>query len=63
MRGRVKWEKSGYDHWIGTLNDGTNPVVLRSQRGTVWARIIENAGSYRPARWPVGKVFSVEPPR
>ncbi len=60
--GKVTFEHSGQDHWVGTLNDGTNPVVLRSHKGTVWAKVIENAGEYKPPRWPVGKVISVEPP-
>ncbi len=49
--GSVRTEVVDPDRWIGTLNDGENPVVLRSGRGTVGAMVIPDARAYRPSRW------------
>lgn len=45
--GRVDNVRSTHNRWTGTLNNGTNEVVLRGE-GTVRAAVMENAESYMP---------------
>ncbi len=61
--GKVASNTATYDRWSGTLNDGSNPIVLHSRNGTVWTRIVHNAAEYKPPRWPRGKITSIQPPR
>lgn len=61
--GDVRAQTTTYDRFVGTLNGGENPVTLTSRNGSVWARVIENAGEYKPPRWPRGKITSIQPPR
>lgn len=61
--GAIKFESADGSRFKCTLNDGTNPVILRSLRGTVFARVIENARTYRPSRWTKSAFWRTEPPR
>lgn len=47
--GRVDQVRFERDRWRGVFNGGTNEIVLRGE-GTVRVSVIENAGSYVPAR-------------
>jgi hypothetical protein len=61
--GQVQFGKDEVSRITATLNNGENPVVLRSMRGSVVARVIENARTYRPSRWTRLPFWRTEPPR
>jgi hypothetical protein len=61
--GHVQFGNYETSRITATLNRGTNPVILRSMRGSVVARMIENARTYRPSRWTGLPFWRTEPPR
>ncbi|MCC6659428.1 MAG: hypothetical protein IT437_00945 [Phycisphaerales bacterium] len=48
--GTLRVTSATADHFVGVLNNGENPVTIRTGKGTAEVYIIENAGSYRPVR-------------
>ncbi|MFM9996736.1 MAG: hypothetical protein ACKVU4_13165 [Phycisphaerales bacterium] len=62
--GDVKAQLVEHERFVGTLNGGANPVILRSGRGVVFARVIEDPRGYKPSRRTSGlMLFRGEPPR
>lgn len=64
QRGVIKFESYAKDRFVATLNGGENPVTLRSGRGVVYARVIDDARDVKPSRRTAGFMYlRGEPPR
>jgi DUF4097 and DUF4098 domain-containing protein YvlB len=50
--GRLSDIKPTAGHWTGTLNDGSNPIMLRTAKGTARVLIMENAATSTPTKRP-----------
>jgi hypothetical protein len=45
--GLVTDVRAGNDSWTGVVNAGDNPVLIRTGRGDVAVRMMDNAATYR----------------